>query len=612
MNDDPLYLGIDVGTGSARAILLTTSGKTLATHSESTRTWRSPVNPRIFQQSTQDIWACIAKCVRICVQVAKVDKAAIKGLGFDATCSLAVVDTHGKPIDVSPPQHGTQWGATSLATSADGNVVPNVILWADHRAESEAQKINATGHKVLDFVGGSMSLEMEIPKTLWLKNNMPASLFSQSQFFDLPDWLTYNATGSTARSMCSLVCKCSYIPPGVAGSTEGWSPDFLETIGLGNLSNNQYEQVGGIPGRNGLVHTAGQPVGNGLTQAVAEELGLLPGTAVGSALIDAYAGWVGTVAAPANNEPWNADVSLASSKHRLAAIAGTSTCHCVQAQGRNSDGIFVEGVWGPYKDVVFPGFWQNEGGQSSTGQLIDFIIETHPYSAILKQQAEQQGTNLFSLLDALLVEMAKRAGVPTVVQLTNHLHIYPDFHGNRSPLSDPSMKGIISGLTLSSGPEDLALKYLATLEAIALQTRQIVEKMNAKGHQINSIYMSGSQARNATLMQLLADGCNVKVLIPEGGGATAVVKGSAILGRFAHELSKLGPITTQGEAEQRGMEYRERLWSLMVSMTKPGHFLYPSGNAVEKALLDAKYKVFLEMIEAQRRWKKIVEDAVSS
>ncbi|CAO1636156.1 unnamed protein product [Jaminaea pallidilutea] len=608
------YFGIDVGTGSARAILVAASGDVLATHSQNTRTFRTPSDARIFQQSTQDIWACISQCVQACLRTAQVSAEQVKGIGFDATCSLAVVNRDGTPVDVSPPQHGEQWGQSSLADSPSN--VPNIVLWADHRAEEEANAINATGHKVLDYVGGSMSLEMEIPKTLWLKKHMPSDVFSGCHFYDLPDYLTFKATGSTARSTCSLVCKTSYIPPGVAGSEIGWSPDFHQAIGLGSLVENDFEQIGGIPGRNGLIQTAGQPVGAGLTKEAAADLGLLPGTAVGSGLIDAYAGWVGTVAAPATNEPGSDSVSLASSKHRLAAIAGTSTCYCVQAQGGNEGGIFVEGVWGPYKDVVFPGFWQNEGGQSSTGQLIDFIIETHPASPALKAQAESQGSNLFALLDGLLAQMAQRKGVKALTHLTRDLHIYPDLHGNRSPLADTSMKGIISGLTLASGPEDLALKYLATLEAIALQTRQIIEKMNSKGHEIDSIYMSGSQAKNATLMQLLADGCNVKVLIPEGGGSTAVVKGSAILGRYAYELSSgnrsstSNAIATQQQAAQSGIENRERLWELMVSMTRPGHFVYPSGNTAEKKLLDAKYKIFLEMIDAQKRWKAIVDVAI--
>jgi ribulose kinase len=48
-----------------------------------------------------------------------------------------------------------------------------------------------------------------------------------------------------------------------------------------------FDQLGGIPGKNGLVLTAGQPVGKGLSKQAAQELGLVEGTAVGSGVIDA-------------------------------------------------------------------------------------------------------------------------------------------------------------------------------------------------------------------------------------------------------------------------------------------------------------------------------------
>lgn len=101
----------------------------------------------------------------------------------------------------------------------------------DHRAFKEAKLINSTGSMVLKYVGGTMSLEMEAPKMLWLKNHMPADVFSSSMFFDLPDFLTYKATGDLARSNCSLACKCSYVPPGVEGS-KGWNDEFFTQIGL--------------------------------------------------------------------------------------------------------------------------------------------------------------------------------------------------------------------------------------------------------------------------------------------------------------------------------------------------------------------------------------------
>jgi len=43
-------------------------------------------------------------------------------------------------------------------------------MWMDHRAVNEADMINRTRHPVLRSVGGSISLEMQLPKLLWLKN----------------------------------------------------------------------------------------------------------------------------------------------------------------------------------------------------------------------------------------------------------------------------------------------------------------------------------------------------------------------------------------------------------------------------------------------------------
>ena len=45
----------------------------------------------------------------------------------------------------------------------------NIIMWMDHRAAKQADKINATQHEVLKHVGGRISLEMQTPKLLWLK-----------------------------------------------------------------------------------------------------------------------------------------------------------------------------------------------------------------------------------------------------------------------------------------------------------------------------------------------------------------------------------------------------------------------------------------------------------
>ena len=124
-----------------------------------------------------------------------------------------------------------------------------------------------------------MQLEMEIPKTLWLKKHMAPERFARCQFFDLPDFLTYKATGDNQRSCCSVTCKCSFVP-----TKNGWQPDFFQKIGLGEFVENNFKQLGA---QGGNVLTAGLPVGKGLSKKAAEELGLLEGTPVGSGVIDA-------------------------------------------------------------------------------------------------------------------------------------------------------------------------------------------------------------------------------------------------------------------------------------------------------------------------------------
>lgn len=158
----------------------------------------------------------------------------IRGIGFDATCSLAVFSTDtDEPVSVTGPNFDTD---------------RNVILWLDHRPIEETDLINATDHNLLRYVGGKMSLEMEIPKVLWLKNNMPKELFEKSKFYDLADALTHIATGNEKRSFCSVVCKQGYVPVGVDGSVKGWQDDFLREIGLGDLVDEDYKRMGGVDG----------------------------------------------------------------------------------------------------------------------------------------------------------------------------------------------------------------------------------------------------------------------------------------------------------------------------------------------------------------------------
>lgn len=191
-------------------------------------------------QSTTDIWKAICTVVKTCLDESKIDPKSVSGLGFDATCSLAVFDLDGKPVSVVGPDF-----------TETSDEVRNVILWLDHRPELETAEINATKHSLLRYVGGTMSIEMEMPKVLWLKRHMPKELFSKCVFYDLSDALVHLSTGFDARSFCSTVCKQGYVPVGVDGSVKGWQAEFLYAIGLEELCKDNFKHIGGV---DGVVH----------------------------------------------------------------------------------------------------------------------------------------------------------------------------------------------------------------------------------------------------------------------------------------------------------------------------------------------------------------------
>ncbi|KAF2500252.1 Pentulose kinase [Lophium mytilinum] len=578
------YIGIDVGTGSARACIMNDQGDIVGLASETIGLWQPQTG--YYEQSTTDIWRCICSSIRRAMDQHNIDGDTIRGIGFDATCSLAVFsEDTDQPVNVTGPNFDNQDGLDR-----------NVILWLDHRPVEETIKINATNHNLLRYVGGKMSIEMEIPKVLWLKNNMPKELFDRCKFYDLTDALTHMATGGETRSYCSVVCKQGFVPVGVDGSVKGWQEDFLTEIGLKDLCEDNFKRMGGVDGVNGKYLTAGELVGT-LSEKAAQDMGLPPGIAIGSGVIDAYAGWIGTVGAKVklgSNEldPGHAKNDVSQAFTRLAAVAGTSTCHLAMSEKP----VFVEGVWGPYRDVLLPDYWMAEGGQSATGELLRHVIETHPAFNEAHSVAETFNTNIYDYLNEHLREMVEKENAPSVSWLGRHFFFYGDLFGNRSPVADPNMKGSVIGLSSDKSLDGLALYYYATMEFIALQTHQIVDAMNKSGHVISSIFMSGSQCQNSILMDLIAAACDMPVLIPRYVHA-AVVHGAAMLGAKAASTNKEGK--------------SEPLWNIMDRYSKAGKMVKPTTDEKLKKLLHAKYKVFLEQCESQQRYRKDVDEAVA-
>ncbi len=504
----PLFLGIDVGTGSARAGLFTETGAMLASASRAIRMWKP--QPDFVEQSSDDIWEACCAATREALAKAGAGPAQVRGIGFDATCSLVAVDAAGQPVSVSPT----------------GEAAQNVIVWMDHRAIKQAGAINATRHPVLRYVGGIISPEMQTPKLLWLKQNLPETWRRTARFFDLPDFLTYRATGDDTRSLCSVVCKWTYLGHrGLDGA--GWDASYFQKTGLGDLAAENFLRIGS------RVRPMGEPVGRGLTARAARELGLEPGTPVGVSIIDAHAGGIGMLGAPlgggskrGSGKPTTRELGA-----RLALIGGTSSCHmAVSPEPR-----FIKGIWGPYFSAMIPGLWLTEGGQSATGALIDHVVFSHAAAAGLNAEAQKQGRTIYELLnerlDALAAEARAAGGIAHPGELTRDLHVQPDFHGNRSPRANPTLRGVVSGLTLSATADDLALQYLAAIQAVAYGTRHIIEEMNKRGYAIGTLFVCGGGTKNPVFLREHADITGCRLVLPKE--PEAVLLGAAVLGAAA-------------------------------------------------------------------------------
>ncbi|ROT63789.1 putative FGGY carbohydrate kinase domain-containing protein-like [Penaeus vannamei] len=479
------YIGVDVGTSSVRAGLVSRLGSVVKMHTIPITV--SNPKPDFYEQDSEEIWTSVCEAVKF-VTSEIADKSSIHGLGFDATCSLVVLDGSLKPVTVSP---------------ATGEDRFNIMMWMDHRAKEQADRINAGGHEVLKYVGGKVSLEMQTPKLLWLKTHLKETWRRASHFLDLPDFLTFRATGRLSRSLCSTVCKWTYKCDGIS---QEWDRGFFKDVGLEDLAEDGWRKIGQE------VLPPGTDCGQ-LSAEAAAQLGLSESTHVATSLIDAHAGGLALVSAQAK-----AKEDLVG---RLGLICGTSTCHmCVSEQP-----IFVPGVWGPYLSAMVPDCWLNEGGQSATGALVDHVIKSHPASAKCPQ------SDKYGWLEGILTVMAKEKGLAHVSLLTKDVHVYPDFHGNRSPLAEPSMMGMVCGLTLDVSERNLAVLYLATIQALAYGTRHIVEQLQASGHVITSVLMCGGLSNSPVFISTHADALGVPVLIP--ATKQSVLLGSAMLGAAA-------------------------------------------------------------------------------
>jgi glycerol kinase len=141
----------------------------------------------------------------------------------------------------------------------------------------------------------------------------------------------------------------------------------------------------------------------------------------------------------------------------------------------------------------------------SRGGRVEYALEGSVFVAGAAVQWLRDGLHL--LADAAESEAAARS-VPD----TGGVYVVPAFVGLGAPYWDEAARGTIVGITRGTSREHL---IRATLEAIAYQTRDVVECVRADaGLPLETLRVDGGACRNDFLMQLQADVLGVPVRRP--------------------------------------------------------------------------------------------------
>ena len=444
-------LGVDGGTEGLRAGIFDVFGTPLAYASTSYPT-QFPA-PSWAEQDPNDWWDALGKSVRKAISDSEISVDQIAAMAVDTTCCSVV------------------------ALDDSGNPVRPALIWMDVRSAEQAEQMVATEDNALlinSNGSGPVSAEWMIPKALWIKQNEPKNFDRAVTICEYQDYINLHLTGRLGASINNVSTRwhCDY-------SREGVPKSLLEKLDLVELAEKWPQDV----------FRLGELVGR-LTPRAAGHLGLTPDLPVVQGGADAQIGMIGLgVVKPGN----------------LALITGSSHLHL----GLSEKPFHGTGIWGTYADALLPGLHTVEGGQTSTGSVINWL------------------KNLFGESDyeALNLDASK------LPPGSENLIVQEHFQGNRTPHTDPNSRGAFHGLTLKHGREHL---FRAAIEGVAFGSELILESMRTNGFFPESIVVSGGATHSELWLQIHSDVSNLPLILTKNPDAPLL--GCAILAAVGAEI----------------------------------------------------------------------------
>lgn len=353
----------------------------------------------------------------------------------------------------------TVCATSSTVVSLDRNLQPieKAKMWMDVTASDQAGQINRTNHEQLTRCGGEVSPEWLIPKILWLKQENPQQYDDTAIFVEQLDYINYMLTGVICSSACNAICKANYGP-------DSYAQDFMEIVGFEDYQTKLPKTILSV----------GSPVGL-IRKEILDTVGLPDKEIiVYQGGIDAHIALIGMGVVRANE---------------MGMILGTSFVHFVLAE--NMPRQRLHGVWGPYENVLFPGYALIESGQVSASSL----------SLWYRSLFGIEGAGTFETLRSEAVKAGPGA---------EGLRALDHFAGNRTPYKDPLSSGLFFGLRLHHRREHI---YRALLESVACGTRLIIENNEKQIGKIKRFVACGGVTQDEIWMQIIADMCRCDIEI---------------------------------------------------------------------------------------------------
>ncbi len=419
----PLLIGIDGGTESLRAAVYDLAGNELSSASATYPT-SFPASGQA-EQNPEDWWRALCSALPETMKKAGAKASDIAAIALDTTCcTVCFLDSDMHPLRPS-------------------------LLWMDVRADKEAGEVLDTGDAALAVNNnglGPVSAEWMIPKSLWVKRNQPDIYESAATICEYQDYLNYRLTGAMASSANNTGVRWHF------RHSDGGAPiSLLKKLKAEELAE-KWPQTVLEPGA----------IVGALSETAAQALLLTAGTPVVQGGADAFIAMAGMgVIRPGD----------------LALVTGSSHLHL----GVTDCALSAKGMWGAYSDVLRRGYGVVEGGQTSTGSVVNWFHRTLARDASYKQLDEE----------ALSTP-------PGCDGVTAQDH----FQGNRTPHTDATSRGAFVGLSLTHGRGHL---YRALLESVVYGTRLILETMSGNGVAIENIIACGGVTRSPVWTQIHAD-----------------------------------------------------------------------------------------------------------